>query len=708
MTHSVTFLPGVLAEDALANYWLSQVTLRLRREITWMAYERSVLLADQPQTEIPLVERAQTTLDLERFWDEKQRFYNSDLTANYLTVLIDAVPQIEREVRRGSFWWVVDRLRLDALATFALAFGLAVTVDHTMGSVIAICLNDPMKTHPTLGLLQRLWDTPEEALALANPAHPLFQYRLLQSLAPSNGEIDWDSPLAVSAIVANQLLFQQETLPPGLELMPPLESGSEAVDRHALRVAVRLGLPDHGLQVVPVRGPKGAAHRECVQEIAAIRGKAVAHFTAEPRLLENTTYLGALATFCWLRDFDLYLDAELLGAQPEEQARMGGFLPPLTIPITLFLGINDKSVLPRLPSNHLLPILDLPDFSYQERLAHWYQVLGDKVVGLKPTLPQVTRRFRYGKETISAIGRGLRLMPGTLSEAELIAACRAELDLNIGDLAQKVTPRFQDEKLFLPPKQEMQFAELIKAMKSLTEVHYGWGTARAWNEGGISALFAGASGTGKTMAAEILAIELDLPMYRIDLSQVVNKYIGETEKNLKAVFDVADTSDMILFFDEADALFGKRTEVHDSHDRYANIEISYLLERMERFKGLAILATNRKNDLDEAFLRRLRFVLDFPMPDEAQRKAIWIQSIPKGVDVEDVDFDFLAQQFRFAGGHIRSIVFSACLQSANGGRPKLTMPDLIVAIKREYDKAERSIGLDYFGQYADLIAAMES
>src|SRR5256714_8018686 len=134
------------------------------------------------------------------------------------------------------------------------------------------------------------------------------------------------------------------------------------------------------------------------------------------------------------------------------------------------------------------------------------------------------------------------------------------------------------------------------------------------------------------MAAEVLAARLDLPIYRIDLSQVVNKYIGETEKNLRRVFDAADVSDMILFFDEADALFGRRTEVKDAHDRYANLEISYLLERMERFKGLAILATNRRRDLDEAFLRRLRYMLEFPMPDEAQRKVIWRNSVPGEVD----------------------------------------------------------------------------
>ncbi len=216
------------------------------------------------------------------------------------------------------------------------------------------------------------------------------------------------------------------------------------------------------------------------------------------------------------------------------------------------------------------------------------------------------------------------------------------------------------------------------------------GLEKVWNESGNSVLFASSPGTGKTMAPEILSIKLKLPMYRIDLSQVVSKYIGETENNLKRLFDAADISDTILFFDEADSLFGRRTEVKDAHDRYANLEISYLRERMERFKGLAILATNRKRDLDEAFLRRLRYIVDFSLPGESERKKIWDQVIPQTFDRSDLDIDFFAQQFSLAGGHIRSIVFNACLQSANSRKnskkkfkERLSMENVIIAVKRE-------------------------
>jgi vesicle-fusing ATPase len=264
-------------------------------------------------------------------------------------------------------------------------------------------------------------------------------------------------------------------------------------------------------------------------------------------------------------------------------------------------------------------------------------------------------------------------------------------------------PRFSEADLMLPPKQTRQLREIIRAMQMLTTVHYDWGTEQVWNESGLSALFAGPPGTGKTMAAEVIAHELGLPLSRIDLSQVVNKYIGETEKNLRRLFDAAEASDVILFFDEADSLFGKRTEVKDAHDRYANLEVSYLLERMERFKGLAILATNRKKDLDEAFLRRLRFLIDFPLPGVEERLRIWRQAIPPGVNSEAIDFQFLAQRFPVAGGHIRSIVFQACLQTAQPSGPRrLTMESIVAAVKREYDKLDRAVSLEKYGIYASI------
>jgi SpoVK/Ycf46/Vps4 family AAA+-type ATPase len=214
-----------------------------------------------------------------------------------------------------------------------------------------------------------------------------------------------------------------------------------------------------------------------------------------------------------------------------------------------------------------------------------------------------------------------------------------------------------------------------------------WGFDRKLATGkGVAALFAGASGTGKTMAAEVMAHELGLDLYRIDLASVVSKYIGETEKNLDRIFTAAETSNAILFFDEADALFGKRSEVRDSHDRYANLEISYLLQKMEQYDGITILATNLRQNLDEAFVRRLAFHVHFPFPDEADRlriwRGIWPAAAPLGADVE---LDFLARQFKLSGGNIKNVALAASfLAAADGGH--ISMAHLFHATRREYQK----------------------
>jgi SpoVK/Ycf46/Vps4 family AAA+-type ATPase len=219
-------------------------------------------------------------------------------------------------------------------------------------------------------------------------------------------------------------------------------------------------------------------------------------------------------------------------------------------------------------------------------------------------------------------------------------------------------------------------------------VHDLWGFARKTRRGlGISALFHGPSGTGKTLAAEVLANEMRLDLYHIDLSRVVSKYIGETEKNLQRVFDAAEENGAILLFDEADSLFGSRSEVKDSHDRYANIEVSYLLQRMEAYRGLAILTTNMRGALDSAFLRRIRFAVDFPFPDAPQRAAIWRRVFPPDAPTIGLDVDRLAR-LRLAGGNIRNIALNAAFAAADAGEA-VQMRHVRVAAQTEYAKLER-------------------
>ena len=217
-------------------------------------------------------------------------------------------------------------------------------------------------------------------------------------------------------------------------------------------------------------------------------------------------------------------------------------------------------------------------------------------------------------------------------------------------------------------------------------------------------MFTGPSGTGKTMAAEIIAGDLGLDLYKIDLSMMVSKYIGETEKNLSAVFSEAETSNAILFFDEADALFGKRSEVKDSHDRYANIEVGYLLQRMEEYEGVVILATNLRKNLDDAFVRRLHFTVEFPFPDEKNRRQIWEGIWPQDTPREpDLDLDSLARRFAVTGGNIRNIAVAAAFLAAHNGN-LVDMGHLMRATQREYQKMGKVVAEGEFEHYAGLAA----
>jgi len=279
---------------------------------------------------------------------------------------------------------------------------------------------------------------------------------------------------------------------------------------------------------------------------------------------------------------------------------------------------------------------------------------------------------------------------GEKSETNVWHACRLRGRPRLEDLAQRISSRATWADIVLPEAQMCVLQTIALQLRQRTRVCDDWGFAEKSNRGlGLSALFAGPSGTGKTLAAEILANEFELDLFRIDLSAVVSKYIGETEKNLRRVFDAAEEGGAVLLFDEADALFGKRSEVKDSHDRYANVEISYLLQRMEAYRGLAILTTNMKEALDPAFLRRLRFVVQFPFPDQAQRAEIWRRIFPVKTPTDSLDIDGLAR-LSIAGGNIRNIALNAAFAAAEAGEP-VRMPHLLGAVRLEYEKLEKPL-----------------
>jgi len=281
---------------------------------------------------------------------------------------------------------------------------------------------------------------------------------------------------------------------------------------------------------------------------------------------------------------------------------------------------------------------------------------------------------------------------------DLWQACELEAAPRLDELAQRITPCYGWDDIVLPIEPFQQLREIEAQVAHRSRVYQDWGFGAKLNRGrGISALFAGQSGTGKTMAAEVLARSLRLDLYRIDLAGVVSKYIGETERNLRSIFAAAERGGVILFFDECDALFGKRSEVKDSHDRYANIEVNYLLQRMEDFRGLAILATNRRSALDSAFVRRLRFIIDFPFPDAAHRRRIWQSVFPPQAELQEIDFAWLAR-FEIPGGHIRNIALAAAFLAADEGA-SIGMLHVMRAARREYTKMDRIVQEADFGPY---------
>lgn len=322
----------------------------------------------------------------------------------------------------------------------------------------------------------------------------------------------------------------------------------------------------------------------------------------------------------------------------------------------------------------------------------WRTALETADDSLEPVVQDVAEQFRFSAESIVVISRSVIEKQGeSVSRVDhLWNACRAQSRCQMDAMAERITPRATWDDLILPEPQMETLHQLVSQSRHRLAVYEGWGFAAKGRRGlGLCALFSGPSGTGKTLAAEVLAHELKLDLYRIDLSCVVSKYIGETEKNLRQVFDAAESGGVILLFDEADALFGKRAEVKDSHDRYANIEVGYLLQRMESFQGVAILTTNFKSSLDKAFQRRLRFSVEFPFPDATHRQAIWRRVFPPQTPTDGLHPERLAA-LNVSGGNIRNIAMNAAFLAAAGSEP-VRMNHILKAARMEAVKIERPI-----------------
>lgn len=397
----------------------------------------------------------------------------------------------------------------------------------------------------------------------------------------------------------------------------------------------------------------------------------------------------------WEREWRLYgrvmlLDGDRLeSTEGERENHITQLLDTLQAPLII------TSLERRCSIQRPLLTLDVHHPTPAEQRQLWQTVISAIFPNGNGHIDHLVSHFHLSTATITATSWQFKAQHNPDSDSaqtfhSLWDVCRSQARPRLDELAQRIEATAQWEDLVLPPNELGVLRDIAAHLRQRFKVYEQWGFADKGGRGlGISAMFAGASGTGKTLAAEVLGNTLNLDVYRIDLSAVVSKYIGETEKNLRRVFDVAEGGGVILLFDEADALFGKRTEVKDSHDRHANIEVSYLLQRMEAYRGLAILTTNLKTSLDQAFLRRLRFIVQFPFPDANQRAEIWRRVFPTQTPTADLDFDKLAK-LSVSGGNIRNIALNAAFLAADADEP-VGMKHILQAAKSEYIKMERPL-----------------
>ena len=403
----------------------------------------------------------------------------------------------------------------------------------------------------------------------------------------------------------------------------------------------------------------------------------------------------------------LLLDCdEIEFSETAKENAIAQFIAKIASP--LIITIPDR----RRASKRPFITFDVAPPTRQEQLELWQNALGEIAQTLNGQVELLVEQFNLNAPAIYAVcdeafgqnsdvseanftdnfspQQTSKINPQATIRDRLWNTCRAQARPRLDDLAQRILPSASWDDLVLSETARNTLREIAAHVRQRTKVYGQWGFASKGGRGlGISALFAGMSGTGKTMSAEVLAAELELDLYRIDLSSVVSKYIGETEKNLRRLFDAAEGGATILLFDEADAIFGKRSEVKDSHDRYANMEVSYLLQRMEAYQGLAILTTNLKDSLDTAFMRRIRFVVKYPFPSTQERAEIWRRIFPKNTPTEGLDCAKLAR-LNVAGGNIRNIALNAAFMAADAGE-SVMMKHLLVATQAEYVKLERNL-----------------
>lgn len=591
---------------------------------------------------------------------------------------------------------VIQRLRtMFSLSAFerdllVLCFGAA--IEARFGAACAAAHGDAQTTWPTFGL----------ALSALEGAHwsatsgsrPLRYWKLVEiAHARGAGSLMHD-PLQIDERILHCMLGVP-AIDQRLEaLVRPLAPAQEApLEPASARLAA---LFDEGLRhwlasddserPLLLCGERGVARQRVFIELCRRAG--LDPYELQPSDLPAAPEDRQMLARLWTREAALQHTALFIRCADDDDLRgLRGWLELVRAPIAIDASAGS-------PAERLAGLrLDLPALTAPERKAAWVRQLGNAAQQTGATLERIVEYFDFDEASIRKAAASALQTPlddGDDMGKVVWSVCRRQGRRSLDHLARRIEPDAAWADLVLPDAQMQTLRQIAIHMRQRAVVHQQWGFAERYSRGhGLSALFAGGSGTGKTMAAEILARELDLDLYQIDLASMVSKYIGETEKNLRRVFDAAEDSGTVLLFDECDALFGKRSEVRDSHDRYANLEVSYLLQRMDSYRGVAILTTNMHHALDSAFLRRIRFVVQFPFPDAPLRLRIWQGIFPPRAPLDALDFSQLAQ-LNVPGGVIRNIATHAAFLAAEEGR-KIGTRHILAASRIEYAKMDKPL-----------------
>ena len=558
--------------------------------------------------------------------------------------------------------------------------------------------------YPTFALaLAALPDSHWDALT---PSSPLRYWRLVER---AEGTSLTSTALQINESVLHYLMGVHQLDERLLGNLHPMPEGVDLADSHQTHVQrlVRLWSTPHSGEVWPVAYLCGID-----QSAKATICSATCDELEIPRYVINGGQLHAnndaqTILRLWEREAMLNGTALLIDAGSDMSPEVESSISQFAERFAGRLVIACRDPLRQVSRSGI--VLDVQRPSMDEQRNIWASMLESLAPNLNGTIDRLVSQFDFSQAQVRAAAVEVLNSPPDQAEASednpdaweqrLWALSLAQARPQLDGAAQRIEVRAGWEDIVLPEMQMQTLRGMVAQARHRAKVYWDWGFAKKNARGlGMSALFTGPSGTGKTLAAEILAYELNLDLYRVDLSAVVSKYIGETEKNLRRVFDAAESGGVLLLFDEADALFGKRGEVKDSHDRYANIEVSYLLQRMEAYRGLAILTTNLEDALDTAFMRRIRFVVHFPFPSADLRSEIWQRIFPEETPVNGLDYAKLAR-LNVAGGNIRNIALNAAFLAADSDGP-VEMGGILRAARTEYAKIKKTLTDAEIGDWA--------